>query len=107
MHWLYASLSKELQTHADEEIKHAKKINKHINFLGGIPAVGVAQVLTASDNGAMLRQDLAGEEEAIRQYKKRIYQARQAGDYGTEAMLLGILADEEHHANDLKTILEG
>lgn len=95
----------ELTAHGGEEIDHAKKLNDHINFLGGIPAVTVAQIFTASDATAMLQMDLDGESDAIAIYKSLITLCRASEDYGTEAILLEILADEEHHANDLRTWL--
>jgi bacterioferritin len=54
----------------------------------------------------MLQQDLAGENEAISRYKERIAQAQEMGLFGTVSILLGILEDEESHANDLETILK-
>lgn len=96
----------ELKTHADEEFGHAKKLADHINYLGGIPSVKIGDVYSASDARAILVQDLNGEKEAIGRYKERVEQCRKAGDFGTLAVLLEILADEEHHANDLTTWLE-
>src|SRR6266436_3183303 len=33
----YMSISKELEKHAAEELKHALTISKHIDYLGGMP----------------------------------------------------------------------
>jgi bacterioferritin len=101
-----AWFARDMLEHAGEEIGHAKLLNDHINYLGGVPTVSVSAVFTASENEAMFRQDLNGEHTAITLYKNLIKEARIMGDYGTEVILLGILEDEEHHANDLETILE-
>lgn len=103
-----SAFAKDMLAHADEEIGHAKKLADHINYLGGVPGVhgaAVGTIFTASEASAMLRQDLTGENTAIQRYKDRIKQARAESDYGTEAILLEILADEEHHANDIMTWL--
>lgn len=104
---LHFAFVKELYAHAADEIEHAKKISEHINFLGGIPVASSFESFTAGDNDTMIAQDLDGEYDAIKRYKERIEQVRSDGDYGTEAVLLDILKDEEHHANDLQSILEG
>lgn len=102
---IFSAFSAELRTHADEEIGHAKKLNEHINYLGGVPTISVAQIFTASDPIPMLQQDLNGEVEAIAQYKERIDQALAKRDYGTMKILLDILEEEESHANELKAML--
>ena len=102
---LHAAFAGELIVHAKDEIGHAEALSNHIDFLGGIPGVKVGEIFTASQGPAMLTQDLIGETEAITRYKERIAQVRAAGDFGTEAILLDILADEEHHAHDVKTWL--
>jgi len=103
---VYFSFAKELLDHAADEIKHAQTLNDHIAYLGGVPSVKVADIFTSSDAVPMLRQDLQGEQEAIAEYQQRVAQARAIADPDTEAVLLEILADEEHHANDLKSMLE-
>jgi len=102
----YTAFAGDLIKHAKDEIKHARKLNDHITFLGGIPTVFVGSIFTASDNVTMLKQDLAGEKTAIERYVERINQARGQGDPGTEAVLMSILKDEQHHATDLESILD-
>ena len=102
LHTVYAQ---ELRTHASEELGHAQKISDFINYLGGTPVAEVGQTLIAFDNQEMLGQDLDGENVAIDRYKQRIEQAVECGLYGLQSILLGIIEEEESHANDLKTIL--
>jgi bacterioferritin len=101
----YTTFIEELLTHADEEFGHAKKIADHLNFLGAIPTIDVGERKISSESVEMLQQDLEGENTAISRYKERIAQARELKDFGSEKILLEILADEESHANDLETIL--
>ena len=54
----------------------------------------------------MLRQDLAGEDHAIRSYKERIAQAEELREYGLRRVLEDILIQEEEHKRDLLTVVE-
>jgi bacterioferritin len=53
----------------------------------------------------MMRQDLDGEEDAIRRYKLRIDQAEQLKEFALSSQLRTILAMEQEHAMDLKQAL--
>lgn len=101
----YAWIAEELLSHADDEGRHARALNDLISYHGGIPVAVTGQVFTASDSARMLTLDLDGENEAIARYKARIKQAIDIGEYGIVSVLIGILADEEHHANDLESAL--
>ncbi len=95
-----------LYEHAEDELKHARLLSEHINFLGGIPTAEGDAPDIAFGNLATLTIDLAGEQDAITRYRERIAQVRQSGDYGTEVILLSILQDEESHYNDIAAILD-
>lgn len=95
-----------LYEHADDEMSHAKILSEHINYLGGIPTTDPTARHVDSDAVAMLNFDLDGENDAITRYTERIAQCNEAGEYGTVAILLDILKDEQEHANDLETILK-
>ena len=105
LHGTFAAFRDELLDHAKDELKHAGKLNDVITYLGGVPSVDVSQVFTASENEAMLNQDLTGENTAILRYTERISQAWSQQDFATAAVLLSIIKDEQGHANDLETIL--
>ena len=94
-----------LLEHADDEIKHAKWLSDHINFLGGRPTTNVNEIMTAGDSHAMLIQDKIGEQVAIDDYKMRLRQAQEVGDYGTYVILLNILRDEEEHMKEIGAIV--
>jgi bacterioferritin len=53
----------------------------------------------------MLRQDLDGEEDAIRRYKIRIEQAEALKEFALSQHLRTILAMEQEHAMDLQQAL--
>lgn len=101
----YGDIIKELKIHANEEIQHAMTLADQIDYLGGSPSVGVGEVLTSEDNNQMLRQDLDGEEDAIRRYKTRVEQAEQLKEFALAQQLRTILAMEQEHAMDLKQAL--
>ena len=103
----YESIQKELLVHANEEIAHAVLLSDQISSLGGVPTVEVGDREVAADSLKMLKQDLAGEEDAIRRYKTRIAQVEQLQEYGLRRILEDILIQEEEHRRDLLTVTEG
>jgi len=101
----YGDIIKELKIHATEEIQHAMVLADQIDFFGGEPSVNVGAILTSGNAKTMLKQDLDGEEDAIRRYKERIEQAEQLKEYALAGQLRNILAMEQEHAMDLKQAL--
>ena len=101
----YGDIIKELKIHANEEIQHAVILADQIDYLEGKPSVDVGKIYTADDNDEMLKQDLAGEEDAIKRYKERIGQAEELKEYALAQQLRTILAMEQEHAMDLKQAL--
>ena len=101
----YGDIIKELNVHANEEIQHAMILADQIDYLEGFPTVRVGEILTSEDNEEMLRQDLAGEDDAIRRYRLRIEQAEELKEFALAQQLRNILAVEQEHAMDLKQAL--
>ena len=101
----YGDIIKELKIHANEEIAHAMILADQIDFLGSEPTVKVGEIKTSGENETMLKQDLAGEEDAIRRYKIRIEQAEELKEFALAQQLRNILATEQEHAMDLKQAL--
>jgi bacterioferritin len=97
----YGDIIKELKIHANEEIQHAIILSDQIDYLGEMPSVNVGKIRTSKDNEEMLRQDLDGQEDAIRRYKTRIEQAEQLKEFALAQQLRNILATEQEHAMDL------
>lgn len=97
----FGDIIKELRIHANEEIAHAITLADQISFLGGIPTIEVGEIKISDDNIAMLKQDLEGEEDAIKRYKVRIEQAEELKEFALAQQLRNILAKEQEHAMDL------
>jgi len=102
----YESIQKELLIHSQEEMQHAVSLSDQINFLGGTPTMDVEKRETSTRSLEMLRQDLAGEEYAIKRYKQRIAQAEELKEYGLRRALEDILIMEEEHKRDLQMVVE-
>lgn len=102
----YESIIKELVIHSNEEMAHALSLSEQIDFYGGIPTVKIEQIKVAKDTLSMLKNDLAGEEDAVRRYKERISQAEELREYGLRRILEDILITEEEHKRDLLTVVE-
>ena len=97
----YGSIAKELETHAAEELAHAIKIANQIDYLGGQPTVKAAPVETSPDAEKMLRFDLHNERETILNYRQRIQQADDMGEYALSETLRTIIVQEQEHEVDL------
>ncbi len=102
----YESIQKELLIHSQEEMQHAVSLSSQIDFLGGTPTVDVEKREISTNSLEMLKQDLAGEEYAIKRYKERIAQAEELKEYGLRRALEDILIMEEEHKRDLQTVVE-
>ncbi|MDH4184034.1 MAG: ferritin-like domain-containing protein [Nitrospinota bacterium] len=102
----YESIQKELLIHAQEEMQHAITLSEQVDYLGGIPTMKVEKTLTSTDSKKLLKQDLAGERQAIASYKERIAQAEALREYGLRRILEDILIMEEEHERDIKSAVE-
>lgn len=101
----FSAIQKELLVHATEEMQHATTLADQVAFLGGRPATNIAGVQTSDDSEEMLRQDLAGEKDAVTRYKSRIRTAMEMGEFGLARVLQDVLVMEEEHVKDLETAL--
>ncbi len=71
----YMDIARELERHAAEELAHALKIAKQIDYLGGMPSVVAKPVKASSEATDMLKFDLDNELLTIANYRQRIRQA--------------------------------
>jgi bacterioferritin len=101
----YMSIAKELEQHAAEELSHALKISKQIDYLNGEPCTEPAPVAQVDDAEAMLRADLENELETIRAYRERVTQCEALGEYAIAETIREILQQEQEHLIDLATAL--
>jgi bacterioferritin len=102
----YGEIAKELEKHATEELTHALKIAKQIDYLGGMPAVTPKPVKTSKDAKEMLRADLQNERETVGRYRERIRQAEAMGEFALSEVLRGIIMQEQEHEIDLSSALD-
>lgn len=101
----YTDIARELEAHAAEELAHAIKIAKQIDYLGGMPVVTPKAVKTSTDAVEMLSADLANERETVIRYRKRIRQAEAMGEFALSEVLRSILVQEQEHEIDLCSAL--
>jgi bacterioferritin len=101
----FMTIAKELEKHATEELAHALKISKHIDYLGGTPTTKALEVKMSDDPRQLLRFDLDNENDTVRAYRERVRQCEAMQEYGIAEDLREILRQEQEHQIDLATAL--
>ena len=101
----YMSIADQLETHAQQELKHALIISRQIDYLGKMPTVTAKPVRTSEKAKEMLRFDLENENETIRNYRERVRQCEALGEFAMAEQIRQILVDEQDHQIDLATAL--
>jgi bacterioferritin len=101
----YMNIAGELELHATEELQHALRIAKQIDYLGGKPTVEAKPVKTSPKPKDMLRFDLDNETETIRNYQERVRQCEALEEYAMAEDIRMILVQEQEHQIDLATAL--
>src|SRR5580704_866803 len=101
----YMDIARELEKHAGEELSHAIKIAKQIDYLGGKPAVVPKPVATPASPRGMLEADLRNERETVANYRQRIRQAEVMGEFALSEALRDIIVQEQEHEIDLSDAL--
>jgi bacterioferritin len=102
----YTDIARELEGHAAEELQHAIKIAKQIDYLGGMPSVTPKSVKTSGDAVTMLRADLENERATVARYRERIRQAEAMGEFALSETLRTIIVQEQEHEIDLADALD-
>jgi bacterioferritin len=108
------SVAAEFAEHPAAEQGHADLLAQRIVQLGGEPDYSPASLVLRShteyveggDLVEMIEEDLVAERVAIESYGEMIRYVG-AADPTTRRVLEGILADEEEHAEDLSSLLQG
>ena len=101
----YMAIAKELEKHAAQELAHALKISKHIDYLGGTPSVKALDVKMSEKPKELLRFDLDNENETVRNYRERVKQCEALGEFAISEHIREILKQEQEHQIDLATAL--
>jgi bacterioferritin len=111
---LAEAIKREFLTHAGEEQAHADQIAERIVQLGGAPDFNPEGLATRSHSEyregdsslvQMIKEDLVAERIAIESYRE-IIQFVGIHDPTTRRMLESVLAKEEEHAEELRSMLE-
>jgi bacterioferritin len=101
----YMAIASELEVHAGEELQHAITLANQIDYLGGMPKVTPKPVKTSENATDMLRFDLDNENETIRNYRVRVKQCEELGEFAMAEHIRQILVDEQDHQIALATAL--
>jgi bacterioferritin len=101
----YMAIAKELETHAAQELDHAIRIARQIDYLGGTPTAEPKPVRVSDDAREMLQFDLENEIQTIRSYRDRVRQCEALGEFAMAEEIREILRDEQEHQIDLATAL--
>ena len=101
----YMSIAQELEVHAAEELSHAITIAKNVDYLGGMPTATALPVKLSENAETMLRADLENENDTIRNYRERVRQCEDLGEYAIAEDIREILRQEQEHQIDLATAL--
>src|SRR5690349_20480469 len=101
----YMNIADQLVEHAGQELQHAITIARQIDYLGGTPTLQPKPVQVSANNDQMLRADLENENETIRNYRDRVRQCEELGEYAMAEQIREVLIDEQDHQIDLATAL--
>jgi bacterioferritin len=95
-----------LQRQAEEGLVHARLAGELITSLGGFPSLGIGPLLASRthDIGAILRQSLAHEGEALKAYHELLDLA-QDKDVMLEEYARSLIAAETEHQNAVNKML--
>lgn len=101
----YMNIAAQLEAHAKQELDHALIISRQIDYLGEMPTVVPRPVRVAKKPKDMLRFDLDNENETIRNYRERVRQCEELGEFAMAEQIRDILINEQDHQIDLATAL--
>ncbi|MHB8654453.1 MAG: ferritin-like domain-containing protein [Terriglobia bacterium] len=101
----YMNIADQLAIHAKQELDHALIIARQIDYLGAMPTVTPLPVQTSEKAKDMLRFDLIHEGETIRNYRDRVRQCEELGEFAMAEQIREILINEQDHQIDLATAL--
>lgn len=101
----YMSIAEELERHASEELQHAITIARQIDYLGAMPTATALPVKLSEDAITMLRADLANENDTVKNYRQRVKECEELGEFAIAEEIREILKQEQEHQIDLATAL--
>jgi bacterioferritin len=101
----YMNIADQLVEHAKQELEHALTISRQIDYLGEMPTATPRPVKLSDKPRDMLRFDLDNENETVRNYRERIRQCEELGEFAMAEQIREILVQEQDHQIDLATAL--
>jgi len=101
----YTDIARELEKHAGEELNHALKVAKQVDYFGGMPESRPKEVRISDEPKKMLEFDLENERVTIQNYRERIRQADAMGEFALSEVLREIIVEEQEHLMDLADAL--
>jgi bacterioferritin len=101
----YMNIADQLVKHAKQELEHALTISRQIDYLGEMPTATPRPVKLSDKPRDMLRFDLDNENETVRNYRERIRQCEELGEFAMAEQIREILVQEQDHQIDLATAL--
>src|SRR3569623_1364705 len=101
----FQNIAGELEKHAHEELDHALAIARQIDYYGAYPTHTPAAVEVSEENEAMLWADLRAEDDTIENYRQRIRQAEELGEFALAEVLQELIKQEQDHQIDLASAL--
>jgi bacterioferritin len=101
----FQHIAKELEKHAKEELEHALKVSKQIDYLNGTPVTEPKPVKMSDKAEDLLRFDMENERVTLVQYRQRIRQAEAMGEFALSEELREIVVQEQEHLTDLANAL--
>ena len=101
----YNHIAQELEKHAAQELTHALKIAKQIDYFNGEPTNRPKEVRVSDKPRNMLKFDLENERQTLINYRQRIRQADAMGEFALGEVLREIIAQEQEHLQDLADAL--
>jgi bacterioferritin len=101
----YMNIADQLVKHAKQELEHALTISRQIDYLGEMPTATPRPVKLSDKPREMLRFDLDNENETVRNYRERIRQCEELGEFAMAEQIREILVQEQDHQIDLATAL--
>jgi bacterioferritin len=101
----YMNVADQLEEHAHQELDHALAIARQLDYFDEYPTHEPKPIQVSEDNEGMLRADLDAEDDTIRNYRERILQADELGEFALGEVLREIVQQEQDHQIDLATAL--
>lgn len=101
----YMNIADQLEQHAKQELQHALIVSRQIDYLGKTPTVTPKAVQLSEKPRELLRFDLNNENETIRNYRDRVRQCEELGEFAMAEQIRQILVNEQDHQIDLATAL--